>query len=121
MKDFGWSVVIAIFALALIISTVILAAAHEAIPTAAQPKGWTYPGNCCSGVDCREVGMGAQSNQSVKVLETDQGYQISTTGEVIAYGDTKIKDSPDGVPHWCSTAGKNDGKTICLFVPPRGF
>lgn len=97
------------------------ALAHDAIPTAAQPKGWSYPFSCCSGIDCREVGDGKSSKAPVKIIETATGYKISTTGEVIAFGDTRLKDSPDGVFHWCSVAGADDGRTICLFKPPRGF
>jgi hypothetical protein len=46
---------------------------------------------------------------------------IKGTGEVITYADGRIKNSPDGEFHWCSVAGANDGHTVCLFVPPRGF
>lgn len=35
--------------------------------------------------------------------------------------DARIKRSPDGKFHWCSVAGADDSRTICLFVPPRGF
>ena len=87
---------------------------HEAIPTAAKPQGWNYPFSCCSGIDCREV-----SDQAIS--ERPEGYVIKGTGEVIAYSDIRIKDSPDGVFHWCSVAGADDSRTICLFVPPRGF
>lgn len=92
--------------------------AHDAMPTPAQPQGWTYPLACCSGIDCREV-----NNQSsgVEVAERPEGYVISTTGEVVAYDDVRVKDSPDGVFHWCSIAGALDSRTICLFVPPRSF
>ena len=83
-------------------------AAHDA------PKGWSYPFACCSGIDCREV-----AEQSIS--ERADGYVIEGTGELIAYSDTRVKNSPDGEFHWCSVAGANDGKTICLFVPPRGF
>lgn len=96
------------------------ARAHDALPTAAQPKGWSYPTSCCSLADCREVGS-TRSSSKVKVAETQAGYKISTTGEVLAFGDTRIKDSPDGEFHWCSRAGADDGETICLFAPPRGF
>lgn len=78
------------------------------------PKGWSYPFSCCSGYDCREV------NAST-IGEKPEGYVIATTGEVLSYSDTRIKNSPDGEYHWCSVAGKNDGKTICLFVPPKSF
>lgn len=88
--------------------------AHEALPTAAKPLGWSYPYSCCSGIDCRQV-----SNKAIS--ERPEGYVINTTGEVVAYSDSRVKNSPDGVYHWCSVAGDNDGKTICLFVPPKGY
>ena len=90
------------------------AAAHDAKPTAAQPLGWSYPFSCCSGYDCRAV-------SSQQIGERPEGYVIEGTGEVLAYSDARLKDSPDGEYHWCSVAGKDDGRTICLFVPPRAF
>jgi hypothetical protein len=90
------------------------AIAHDAIPTAAQPSGWTYPLACCSGIDCREVA-------DEDIIESPEGYVIATTGEVIPMTSRKVRDSPDGVFHWCSVKGKPDGATICLFVPPRAF
>lgn len=95
------------------------ALAHDALPTASQPLGWTYPYGCCSDYDCRQVG--GSPNSPVKVLEKPEGYVISTTGEVVGYKDTRLRNSPDGEFHWCSVNGANDSKTICLFVPPRGF
>lgn len=91
--------------------------AHDAMLTAAKPLGWAYPFACCSGFDCREAGRG----HPVGVSESPVGYVISTTHEVISYSDGRLKDSPDGEFHWCSVAGKDDGRTVCLFVPPRGF
>ncbi|MBP1884426.1 hypothetical protein [Sinorhizobium mexicanum] len=90
------------------------ARAHDALPTAAQPHGWSYPLSCCSGYDCREVAYHA-------VAERPEGYVIKGTGEVITYTDSRIKNSPDGLFHWCSAAGAKDGHTICLFVPPHGY
>jgi hypothetical protein len=90
------------------------AGAHEALPTAAKPLGWNYPYSCCSGIDCRQVSEKA-------ISERPQGYVINKTGEVVAYSDSRVKDSPDGVYHWCSVAGADDSRTICLFVPPKGF
>ena len=90
------------------------AAAHDAQPTAAKPNGWSYPFSCCSGYDCREV---PQSS----IGERPEGYVIEGTGEVLPYQDTRLKDSPDGEYHWCSVAGANNSRTICLFVPPKGF
>lgn len=92
--------------------------AHDAIPTAAQPLGWSYPFSCCSRMDCRMVSTGSSR---VRVFETPEGYRFSTSGEVISYADKRIKDSPDGEYHWCTRAGKDDSQTICLFVPPKGF
>ena len=65
------------------------AAAHDAKPTAAKPQGWTYPFSCCSGYDCREV-------SSKQISEKPEGYVIKGTGEVVAYSDARLKDSPDG-------------------------
>lgn len=90
------------------------AAAHDAIPTAVKPQGWSYPLACCSGYDCRKV------SQS-EIRERPEGYVIASTGEVIPMTDGKVKMSPDGEFHWCSRGGRDDGDTICLFVPPRGF
>ncbi len=108
----------AIASLAAMLSASILVAfpagAHEALPTAAKPLGWNYPFACCSGYDCRQVSDKA-------ISERPQGYVINNTGEVVAYSDKRVKDSPDGVYHWCSVAGADDSKTICLFVPPKGF
>jgi hypothetical protein len=81
-----------------------------------QPIGWNYPWACCSGMDC------ARSDQPKDVTETPEGYRINLTGEIIAYGDKRIKQSPDGDIHWCAhRAGIDLNKTICLFVPPKGF
>jgi hypothetical protein len=90
------------------------AVAHDAIPTAAMPQGWSYPFSCCSGYDCREVSAKA-------ISERPEGYVIQGTGEVVAYSDGRLKNSPDGEYHWCSVAGADNGRTICLFVPPRSY
>jgi len=90
------------------------AAAHDALPTAAKPQGWTYPFACCSGVDCREV-------PADWIEEGPSSLRIVPTGEKIEYSDTRLRESPDGEYHWCSVAGKNDSKTICLFLPPRSY
>lgn len=75
------------------------------------PTGWFYPTNCCSNKDCREISS---------VTEKPDGYHVPN-GEIIGYLDKKIKDSPDGMYHWCTALGLDTGETICLFVPPRGF
>lgn len=90
------------------------ASPHDAIPTATKPQGWSYPFSCCSGYDCREVPAKA-------IGEKPEGYVIKGTGEIVAYSDSRLKDSPDGEFHWCSVAGADDSRTICLFVPPRSY
>ncbi|TIR34682.1 MAG: hypothetical protein E5X35_07450 [Mesorhizobium sp.] len=90
------------------------AMAHDATPAAATPQGWTYPFSCCSGYDCREV-------PDDWIVEGRDGYRVVISDELIPMSDTRIKQSPDGRFHWCSVAGANDGKTICLFAPPRGM
>ena len=89
--------------------------AHDAIPTAAMPNGWSYPTSCCGGYDCKEVPDKA-------IGETNLGYRYNRTGEIMAYqGDARLRDSPDGEFHLCTVGGFVDGKMLCLFVPPRGF
>lgn len=82
--------------------------AHDA------PSGWKYPNSCCSNLDCRQVTQTA-------ISERPQGYIIEATGEVLPYTDGRVRISPDGFYHWCSAAGEETSKTICLFVPPRAY
>ena len=89
------------------------ALAHDAPHSFARPNGWSYPFACCSGVDCRPVDASA-------VLDTDGGYSVPS-GETIGSRDSRVKDSPDGLYHWCTVGGDPHGRTICLFVPPRGM
>ena len=77
-------------------------------------SGWAYPLACCSDYDCREVA-------EAEVLERPEGYVIKVTGEVIPMTSRKVRNSPDGQFHWCSVKGRDDGATICLFVPPRAY
>lgn len=95
-------------AFALSMAASLSAAAHDSA------SGWAYPLACCSGYDCREVA-------DAEVLERPEGYVIKTTGEVVPMTSSKVRMSPDGVFHRCSVAGRDDGATICLFVPPRSF
>ncbi|OHV88381.1 hypothetical protein [Mesorhizobium sp. ORS 3428] len=91
------------------------AAAHDAKPTAALPQGWSYPFACCANYDCKEV-------PQTSIGERPEGYVIKGTGEVVAYSDKRVKNSPDGEYHWCAhQAGLDAGKTICLFVPPPSY
>lgn len=77
-------------------------------------SGWRYPFACCASYDCREVPAKA-------IIEGPQGYVIAGTGELLTYRDSRVRNSPDGEFHWCSVAGASDGKTVCLFVPPRSY
>jgi hypothetical protein len=97
------------------------AEAHDALPTAQAPLGWTYPLSCCSNYDCRQVtGTGGPAGGEVR--EGPDGYVIAGTGEVVPYRDKRVRRSPDGEFHWCAhQAGADAGRTICLFVPDRGF
>lgn len=89
-------------------ATAIPARAHDA------PSGWSYPYSCCSMQDCRPVATKA-------ISERPEGFVINGTGEVVPYRDARVRPSPDGEFHWCSVAGGEHGRTICLFVPPRAY
>lgn len=100
--------------IAVLMLGILPASPHDALPTSAQPLGWKYPYSCCSDRDCKQ----AQGD----VKETANGYRIVATGEIVPYGDRRIKDSPDGMFHVCQQAGDFDkGRILCLFIPPRGF
>lgn len=102
-------VAIAFAVIVVLVWLIELARAHDA------PSGWTYPIACCSGFDCRE-------EASIAVRETAEGYRIVSTGEVIPYQDRRVRDSPDGLWHACWRGARFDeGRVICLFVPPRAF
>lgn len=82
---------------------------YDALPHQA-PTGWSYHYECCSDRDCRPVGKDF-------VWERPEGYVIAPTKEIIPHGDKRIRMSPDGDYHWCSTAGSLNGETLCLYVP----
>lgn len=84
------------------------AQAHDA------PSGWTYPPGCCNRQDCRPV-------PATHVRETRAGWQIVPTGELVPFTDERIKNSPDGLFHWCNAGGSATGRTRCLYVPPSGM
>jgi hypothetical protein len=84
------------------------AGAHDA------PAGWSYDASCCSSIDCRQI-------PAASLSERPDGYFVSMGNIIVPYGDKRLKDSPDGYVHWCTVNGRNDGRTICLYVPPRSF
>lgn len=108
------------FALAVVTTLICIGAAlaHDATPTALLPQGWSYPFQCCANYDCEQIQDSDISEPSSKT----NGYTIKKTGEIVPWGDQRIKDSPDGKFHWCAhKAGLDAGKTICLFVPPPSY
>lgn len=103
------------FAIVICAATCALAAALPSPARAHDAKsGWMYPLDCCSDRDCREVA-------AELISERPEGYVIELNGEQIAHSDKRIRQSPDGVYHWCSARGRDDTRTICLFVPPNSF
>ncbi len=95
----------------------VIIAALIAVPASAHdaPTGWRYGIECCSTFDCFQAPVD-------HVRETTDGYVVDPTGELIPYGDRRIKISQDEFFHRCSHGGEiNAGRTICLYVPNRGF
>jgi hypothetical protein len=88
---------------------------HDAPPSQMQPLGWRYGWDCCSFTDCRQIASDA-------VSETPQGYLVKLTGEVIPYGDRRLKQSKDEFYHQCTKGGDpKAAHSICLYTPDRGF
>jgi hypothetical protein len=88
---------------------------HSAIPTAAQPLGWQYGWECCSMRDCKDLPKG-------EIKATPVGWKVESTGEVIPFGDKRIKQSKDERFHRCAKGGDFSLPTsICLYVPDMGF
>ena len=83
--------------------------AHDA------PFGWAYGAECCSMRDCWQEKDGA-------IEETRHGYRVVLTGELIAYGDKRIKRSKDQFFHRCTAAAVPTARqSICLYVPPKSL
>jgi hypothetical protein len=81
------------------------ASAHDA------PSGWRYAPECCGNHDCREIKDDAVS------LVTG-GWRIKATGEIMA--QQEVRQSRDGRFHRCSSEGREDARTYCLYVPEFG-
>lgn len=96
--------ILCLAAFALCILTLSFARAHDA------PLGWSYDYECCTNIDCREA----------KVREVIDGYVVPS-GELVAYGDKRVKLSKDEYFHWCTVRGEDGTPTLCLYVPNRGF
>lgn len=74
----------------------------------AWPHSW-YEWHCCSDQDCAPV-------RDDEIQEGRSGYTVPS-GELIQFGDERIKVSHDTRFHWCKT----QQGTLCLYVPARGF
>lgn len=111
--------IVIFFALCLVaVFGVMAALAHDAARSVAMPQGWSYPSKCCAGYDCRRVNV---PESEVQITADGGGYRISTTGEFVGQMDRRVHDSPDGMWHWCSQGGRDDGSTLCIFRPPPLF
>ena len=73
-----------------------------------------YDYSCCSTRDCRPI-------EAHTVRETPAGYVIQQNSETIAYGDKRIRPSPDGRYHLCTAGGFDTGRAICVYVPTNSF
>lgn len=85
-----------------------LAIAHDA------PTGWNYSAACCHNRDCRPVPPST-------IKEGPSGYTVTTSGETIAYKDSRIKQSQDEQYHLCTIGANPASRAICLYVPLKGF
>lgn len=93
------------------------AKAHDA------PSGWSYDVTCCNTVDCRPADGphdGSKRHHKVMIEEVTGGYRISTTQEVVPWNDKRVRESKDGDYHVCTTAGKDNTRALCIYVPMRG-
>jgi hypothetical protein len=82
---------------------VLSAHAHNA------PNGWAYDAICCSNQDCAPAPSGA-------VHETNDGYLIVATGEMVARWDAKRSQDEDF--HICRS--QTSGRLLCLYAPVKG-
>jgi hypothetical protein len=115
----SWECKCFLIAVGIVIAMLVLwagrADAHEAPPSKMQPLGWQYGWECCSMTDCRPIGSDA-------VETTPHGYVVKLTGEIIPYGDPRIKRSKDELFHQCRIGGDPKAThSICLYAPDQGF
>jgi len=82
--------------------------AHDA------PTGWTYPGHCCSSLDCKEVAEKA-------ISERPEGYVVNSTGRGRPRMPKAVKDSPDGLITGARTRPARTRATPLLFRAAKGF
>ena len=87
-----------------------------ALSTPALAHDW-YPWECCHDQDCDRISM-------TRLEATSEGWRVPT-GEIIPYGDTRIRKTPpdqEGA-HWCRIMERGEAyqQTLCLFLPPMGM
>jgi len=85
---------------------VMLIAGITLLPTSAKAHSW-YDHDCCSDKDCAPVN---------EIKEGPGGYTLPN-GDLMKYGDGRIRQSVDNQFHWCH----NGVITYCLYVPGRGI
>lgn len=73
-----------------------------------------YHYECCHDRDCWPLEPG-------QIRETPQGWVIEGLAEPIPYDWPKLKDSPDGRYHLCTTSGDTGGLPLCLYRPIPSF
>jgi hypothetical protein len=79
-------------------------------PPPQTPVHWLYSKECCEEKDCHPVPCD-------EVVDTGQGWKWK--GQY--FPKTKLKASPDGGCHVCSTEGAEGTWRIphCIYLPPR--
>lgn len=95
---------LAIFAVILYLSGLSWAPAHA--------HSW-YDPECCHDRDCRPV-------PDAEIVERADGVYIPSSGDLIPYGSSKIRMSPDGKKHLCTVAGAVGSAPLCIYLPGRG-
>ena len=105
----------AVAAVLLLIFMPLLGRAHEA------DSGWSYPWECCSSMDCSEIGTGQPEPDPVR---SPGGWQLSD-GTVVPFH--LARSSRDGRFHVCRRGRQPKGPVIrpherpaCLWAPSEG-
>lgn len=101
----------------------IVAAGREPVRAHEAMSGWSYPFECCSGVDCAEIDAEA-------VREAPDGYVVTVRPGthpmwradrpaplVVRIPYREAKSSPDGRWHLCINA---QGELLCFFAALGG-
>jgi hypothetical protein len=104
---------------ALGLDAIIAAACAFGVPSASA-HSW-YEKQCCEDEHCEPMADGV-------VRETSKGFKVPS-GELLPYGDSRVRQSHDMRYHWChdqkATVTRHreipfgPDSTICLYVPPK--